>query len=136
MLTVEKRINDSTTVVAQGETQLDVFNQLASMQEVFGERECAKCGDPYIQYRTRKASKGKGKSAKEFYYPELVCTNPKCRAKLSYGQAEGGLIFPIRYERETNEDDVTVYVKDENGRNIPKGKWGWVIYNKETGKEE
>lgn len=132
MLKVEKWVNQKTCVVAEGETQLDVFKQLASMQEVFGEERCSKCGNDDLRFQTRKASKGK----KEFVYPELVCKNPKCRAKLSYGQADDGVLFPVRFEREQNEDGVTVYIKGEDGRMISRGSYGWVIFNKETGKEE
>lgn len=132
MLRVEKWVNQKTCVVAEGETQVDVFNQLATMGEVFCEEKCGKCGCEDLRYQVRKASKGK----KDFLYPEMVCKNHKCRAKLSYGQADGGVLFPIRFEREKNEDDVTVYVRDDNGRMIPRGSWGWVIYNPETDKEE
>jgi hypothetical protein len=132
MLRVERWVNQQTCIVAEGETQLDVFSQLASMQEVFGDTTCGKCKGSDLRFQVRKAKKGK----KDLAYPEMVCKNPKCKAKLSYGQSDGGVLFPIRFEREKNDEDVTVYVKDENGRMIPRGSYGWVVYNPETGKEE
>jgi len=135
MLRVEQQINNTTVVVAEGETQLEVFKQLASMTEVFDNSVCQKCHNKEghgVSFTIRKASKGK----KEFEYPELVCKDGKCRAKLTFGQADGGVLFPVRFERGKSEDGTTVYLKDSEGKNIPRGKWGWVRYNKETGKEE
>ncbi len=130
MLQVQKWVSPKVCVVAEGETQADLFSQVSSMEEVFGESKCGKCGSEEIRFGTRKAAKGK----KEFTYFEMHCNT--CRAKLSFGQSEGGVLFPVRYEREQNEDGDTVYKKDANDRLIPKGVRGWVVYNKATGKEE
>lgn len=124
---VQHKINDKITIVVDGDTQLDVFQKLARMGEVFGETHCAKCKKDNISFRVRNVKDGK----KEYNYPELVCNNSDCRAKLTFGTMEGGELFPVRFERNEGE-----YVKDKNGKNVPKGTWGWVIYNRETGKEE
>lgn len=121
---VEYRISPRATVVAEGDTQLDVFTSLASMQEIFGESKCGKCDSEDIQFKIRTVKDGK----KEYTYPEMQCR--KCWAKLSYGQMEGGALFPVRYLREDGE-----YVKVDD-KLVPKGTRGWVKYNKETGKEE
>jgi DNA-directed RNA polymerase subunit RPC12/RpoP len=114
-------------VELEGKGHLDIFKQISSFQEVFEEPQCGKCGSPDLKHVVRIAKDGK----KEFEYPELRCQ--KCGAKLSFGIMNDGegTLFPIRFERDGNE-----YRKDENGKAIPKGKWGWVKYNKETGKEE
>ena len=127
---VEYKVNDRAVVVANGENPLEVFKNLATLQEVFGEEKCGKCGGTNFTFRIRKAQDGK----KEYEYPEIVChsyliedmnyTNKKCYAKLTFGQSDDGILFPIRFKREGKE-----YVKDKDGKNIPKGDNGWVRYN-------
>lgn len=124
---VELKVSNAVTITAEGESQLDVFKNLASMQEIFGEKKCGKCHGVDLVFRVRNVKDGK----KEYEYPELHCSNKDCRAKLSYGQMEGGSLFPVRYERKDSEN-----VKDKDGKNIVVGSWGWKRYNKETGKEE
>lgn len=124
---VEFKPSEKITLVAEGETQFDIFQTLAEMQEVFAEDACGKCKSKWLRFVVRNVQDGK----KEYKYPELRCGNPSCRAKLTFGQSENGKLFPVRFKRQDGE-----YVKDENGRNIQKGNWGWVIYNKETGEEE
>lgn len=114
-----------TTITADGSTQLEVFTNIASMEEVFCESKCGKCNSEEINFRVRNVTEGK----KEYVYPEMVCK--KCYAKLTFGQSEGGKLFPVRFEREDGE-----YKKGPDGKNIQKGSHGWVKYNKETGKEE
>lgn len=124
---VSVKLNDRVTVEGEGETQLDVFRNLASMQEVFGESSCQKCNSSNLQFVVRRVQDGK----KEYEYPELRCKGDKCYAKLSFGTMEGGQLFPVRHERKDGE-----YLKDENGKNIPRGKNGWVRWNFDTKKEE
>lgn len=118
---------DGVSLTAESDKISEIFNQLSKMDEVFGETRCGKCDSSNIHYRLRKATDDKKK--KEFIYPEMICKH--CYSKLSYGQTEEGTLFPIRFVREDGE-----YVKDSDGKNIPKGKNGWVKFNKETGKEE
>ena len=121
---VNKQIG-TVTLLADGENPLEIFEKLAMLQEVFCEDKCGKCGNTALSYRVRKVQDGK----KEYTYPELGCN--KCYAKLTFGQSDDGRLFPVRYQRKDKE-----YIKDKDGRNIPKGSNGWVKYNKETGKEE
>lgn len=125
MLKLNVKLNNRVSVEAEGETQLEVFENASALQEVFGESCCGKCGSENITFRVRTVGEGK----KTYKYPEMVCKS--CWAKLSYGQSDGGVLFPVRYEREDKE-----YVRDANGFKIPRGDKGWVKYNKETDKEE
>lgn len=113
------------TLCADGENPLEIFQKLATLQEVFCESKCGKCGCEDLSYRVRNVQDGK----KTYTYPEMSCS--KCWAKLSFGQSDDGALFPVRYQRKDKE-----YLKDKDGKNIPKGANGWVKYNKETGKEE
>lgn len=125
MLKLNKKLNNFVTIQAEGETQLDLFKAVARAEEVFGEHSCGKCNSESISFRVRVVQDGK----KTYEYPELVCNS--CYAKLSFGQMEGGELFPVRFQREDGE-----YVKDNNGKYIPKGTRGWTKYNKDTKKEE
>lgn len=115
----------NVSLTAEGATHLEVVKELAALEEVFSEAKCGKCGSEDIRFRVRSVQDGK----KEYEYPEMLCGG--CWAKLSFGQSEGGKLFPVRYEREGGE-----YKKDADGNYIPRGTRGWVKYNKETGKEE
>lgn len=110
----------------EGETQIDVFKQAASVQETFGESCCGKCQSTNLQYVVR-ISEADGE---EYEYPELHCKN--CNAKLTFGQEKkNGGLWPIRFQR-----DGKKYKVDENGKKVPKGTNGWVKYNFQTKQEE
>ncbi len=129
---VKVKLSENVIVEADGANTLEVFEQLAQLTEIFGEQYCGKCegkNNKGLKYVLRKSSDKSKK--KEYKYFELHCQDFECRAKLHFGQSED-FVFPKRYEI----DDEGNKVKDDNDRNIVAGKWGWVIYNKETGKEE
>lgn len=116
---VELKVSDCVKVVVNGETQRAVFENLASMQEVFGETECGKCRGGNFRFVVRDVDDNK--------YYELHCANSKCRAKLSYGcTKKGEALFPKRFEGEP----------DASGKKKVVGTWGWKIWNKDTQKEE
>lgn len=127
MKRVSLRVGKNVTVQAEGESHLEVFEELQSLQEVFQDDVCGKCGNDDLMYRVRKPTNEKG--TKEYKYPEIVCK--KCWARLTFGQMEGGAVFPVRFKREDGQ-----YVTDGEGKKIPFGSNGWVKYNKETGQEE
>lgn len=136
---VNLQVNDRTTVTANGDNPLAVFEELAMLQEIFGETSCKKCVKDNneikggksdrscnnLTYRVRNVADGK----KTYVYPELVCQD--CWAKFTFGQSDDGVLFPVRFLREGKE-----YVKDKDGKNVPKGEKGWVRFNKATNKEE
>lgn len=87
------RPNKSTVIEVEGETQKELFKEMASAHEVFGEKQCGLCQCEEIVPAYRTVTQGK----KTYEYPEYHCTNPKCRARLSLGSMmEGGGLFPIR----------------------------------------
>lgn len=126
---LERWISPRTCVTVEGSEHLAIFKALTAAQEAFGERACGKCQSEDIEYVVREATDKKGKE--EYEYPEMHCKNPKCRAKLTYGQAKDKTFFPIRFKRTGKE-----YDKDENGKLIPKGTNGWVKWNFDTKQEE
>ncbi len=111
-MNVSYRVSDKLTVGFEASLQKDIFQQLASLSEVFGISQCGACKSNDIRYVVREASKG----AKKYLYHELHCQ--KCRARLAFGQHDGekGTLFPKR--------------KDEGGEYLDNN--GWVVYKKET----
>lgn len=124
---IQKKLNATVIATANGETHVEVFTQLAKLQEVFAEQSCGKCTNEELTFTVRKASSGK----KEFSYYELRCANPKCRAKLTYGHGEGDILYPKRFKSEDGQ-----YLRDDNDKLIPLGTNGWLKYNHETKEEE
>lgn len=86
------KVNDRLTVKAEGENIAELFSSLSELQQVFSENKCGVCGGDFT-FAVRKVDAGKGKF---FTYYECRCTNTKCRAKLSFGQTEGGVLYPKR----------------------------------------
>src|SRR5271163_4843365 len=81
------------TVQIEAETQKDLFCEWAAATEVFGELRCGLCHCEAIVPRVRVVTQGK----KTFDFHELHCTNPECRARLSFGvHLEGDTLFPHR----------------------------------------
>ena len=103
--------NGRMSVEFQVDTQVDLFQQLAFFQEVFGETGCGKCGSENLRFQVR--------NVEDNHYYELRCLD--CGAKLAFGvMKQGGRLFPRR--------------KDKEGTWLPDN--GWVKWNKETQKEE
>lgn len=103
--------NGSFSVELEGDTQKDLFSNLAKFQEIFGETSCGKCGSTNLKFVVRNVDDN------EYY--EIRCLD--CGARLQFGcNKKGGGLFPKK--------------KDENGNWLPDR--GWVKYNKSTGKNE
>lgn len=79
------------TFLVEGNTQLEVFEQISTIQEVFSETSCGLCNCEDLRYAVREVGK--------FKYPEIHCQNPECLARLSFGQnlaPKLGSLFPVR----------------------------------------
>lgn len=99
------------SVEIEGDTQVEVFQQLANFQEIFAESMCGKCGSEDIRFQVRNVD--------DNLYYEARCIS--CGAKLAFGvMKKGGRLFPKR--------------KDKEGKWLNNG--GWVKWNPDTQKEE
>jgi hypothetical protein len=98
------------SVELDGDTQRDVFGNLAKFQEVF-ESSCGKCGSTNLKYVVRTVDDN------EYY--EIRCLD--CGARLAFGcHKKGGGLFPVR--------------KDKEGKWLPNR--GWVKWNPNENKAE
>jgi DNA-directed RNA polymerase subunit RPC12/RpoP len=103
---VTKKVG-SLTITFEGETQKDIVKQLSSLEEVFGESACGKCGSENLRWVVRE------NDGNEYY--ELRCLD--CGAKLAFGvNKKGGGLFPKR--------------KDGEGNWLPDK--GWTKWNNKT----
>ncbi len=103
---VTKKVG-SLTITFEGETQKDIVKQLSSLEEVFGESACGKCGSENLRWVVRE------NDGNEYY--ELRCLD--CGAKLAFGvNKKGGGLFPKR--------------KDGEGNWLPDK--GWTKWNSKT----
>lgn len=125
------KVTPDIFVVGEGETQTDVFEQLASLQEVFGAVEkCGVCGCSNVRLVVRKVD------GNSFY--EAHCQNggtkekqwkDACRARLSFGQNKDdkkGMLYPRDKE---NKKKTVMKGKLKPGDYLPNG--GWLRWNKD-----
>lgn len=123
--------NGRMTFEFEADNHVGVWKNLASIQEVFEEEKCQKCGSDNLRFVVRKSSyeDEKGRE-KECDYHELRCKN--CGAKLSFGVLDDGTfsLFPKRKDK--NGKWLGSVTKD--GKTKPT--YGWVKWNAETSREE
>lgn len=105
----------------EAKDQVDLVEQLAAFQEVFDDTSCTRNGETSLKTRWQVREVDDNK------YYELVCIDPSkknChRARKSFGvHKKGGGLFP----KLKDKDDPTKYLPNN----------GWMVYNKQTGKEE
>jgi hypothetical protein len=113
---VQLKVSPNVIVSAEADKQTDIFEQLAGLQEIFGEGKCGKCGDTNLRYVVRTVDDDK------FY--EVRCT--KCWAVLTFGvKKKGNVLFPHRKE---NENGSIMGLKP--GEKLPNQ--GWLIYDSQT----
>lgn len=94
------KLSDKLQFEVEGEGQKDIFKEIASIQEIFGETKCGMCGSENIKFVVRVVEDN------EYY--ELRCMD--CGATLAFGQhKKGGTLFPKR--------------KDEKGEYMPNRGW-------------
>ncbi len=108
------------TIEIESADTKELFRQMSAAHEVFGDHKCGACGEDRIVPRVRKVSKNK----KEYEYFEMQCNNPKCRAKLAFGQYQDGSgLFPIRkLDKDGQPDRETGTYGPHNGWSRYRGE--------------
>ena len=102
------KVNDKLELELDGNGQKEIFKELATIQEIFGEEKCGICSSSNIKFIVRTVE------GNDYY--ELRCAD--CGAILSFGQhKKGETLFPKR--------------KDEQGNYLPnKGWYKWTPNSK------
>lgn len=96
-------VNKNLSVEVSGESDKELFSQIAKAQALFEDSVCGHCGSENIRFVVRQVE-----GDNEYY--ELHCK--ECGHKLVYGHAKSGYMYPKRYE--TNKKGIAV--KDESGK--------------------
>tara|TARA_B100001939_G_C16924009_1_gene610680 strand:- start:1135 stop:1470 length:336 start_codon:yes stop_codon:yes gene_type:complete len=87
------KVGDKLEFELDGAGQKELFKEIASIQEIFGESKCGICGSENIKFVVR--------TVEDNEYYELRCMD--CGAILSYGQhKKGGTLFPKRKDADGN----------------------------------
>lgn len=122
---VQVKVAPKVIVEAEADTHVDLFEQISSLQEVFGQHKCGKCGCEKLRFVVRT-----DKDDNKYY--ELACQNFECKAKLAFGaHKKGGGLFPKRKE---SENQSLAGGTVEAGAYLPSN--GWLRYNKQKGHAE
>ena len=83
------KVNPSLVVELEGGNQKELFEKIASTQEIFKARSCELCKSDNTTFNVRTATKDK----KTFTYYELKCNH--CGASFQFGVLqEGDRLFP------------------------------------------
>lgn len=108
---VQYKVSNVCTIKIAGDGQKDIFKELASAVEIFGQvSECGACGSQAVP-RVR--------IVEDNHFHEAACTNSKCRAVLAFGaHKKNGSLFPKR--------------KDADGNWLPSN--GWTIFKPDAKK--
>lgn len=103
------KVSDRLEFELEAAGQKEVFKELATIQEIFGEEKCGSCGQNSLRFVVRNVDDND--------YYELRCND--CGAVLAFGQhKKGATLFPKR--------------KDDNGNYLPNKGWHkWSKDNKD-----
>ena len=97
---VNYKISEKLEFTVEGAGQKEIFKELATIQEIFGEDKCGLCNKNGLRFVVRSVE------GNDFY--ELRCMD--CGAVLSFGQhKKGATLFPKR--------------KDDAGEYLPSKGW-------------
>lgn len=87
------KVGDRLEFEVEGTGQKEVFKELASIQEIFGEESCGLCNKKNLRFIVRNVDGND--------YFEIRCSD--CGAVLAFGQhKKGGTLFPKRKDEENN----------------------------------
>jgi hypothetical protein len=105
------KVRPNLIIEVEEDKQVNLFKSLASIQEVFGENKCGKCGGTDIRFTVRQVDKSK--------FLELKCNLCYSKLAISPHDSDAGTLYPNRTK------------KDEAGERQYLPNNGWVKWNKE-----
>lgn len=106
------KVNEKLSCQFESDTFADLFENLASIQEVLGNEKCGCCQGSDLKFVVREVEGNK--------YYEIRCNNAKCRAVLSFGQKKvpKGYVYPRRKKVDKDNKEAKEYLPNN----------GWVKY--------
>jgi hypothetical protein len=100
---VQRKISSTTLVEVEGQSVVEVFEQLARLEEVFaGHETCGLCGKAGVHYEVQSA-----KQDNKYY--KAVCVACGADFRFGFRKAPAGVLFP--------------QLKDAEGKMKPNGGW-------------
>ena len=134
---VKLKVSPVMIVEVEGDTQAEVFKELAAAQELFQHEKCGCCQSNNIRFVVRQDDE-------DHDYFELHCLEINCRARLPFGQAgkPKGSLYPKRRfaslsdKGSPSEQEKRIGEKDyaeKHGGFLPNN--GWYKYKKEEKKQ-
>lgn len=123
----------SVTFEVTGDSESDIFKEIARIQEIFNHRTCGKCQCEHTRFVCRTDKQDND-------WLEVVCQDPKCRAKLVYGQTKkNGQIYPkIKWDQLSEEQQKQRAAEQSHAEKhfgyLPNN--GWFIYKHPPKTEE
>lgn len=87
------KVNDKLQFEVEGSGQKEIFKELATIQEIFGESSCGLCNKSNLKFIVRNVE------GNDYY--EMRCSD--CGGTLAFGQhKKGGTLFPKRKDDDNN----------------------------------
>lgn len=74
-------VGNGVSIDVSGDTQIELFKSIAKVQATFSFNKCGRCGSENVQFQVRTTDNDED-------YPEMVCRDVNCRAKLPFGIAK------------------------------------------------
>lgn len=115
-------VGNGVSIDVSGDTQIELFKSIAKVQATFSFNKCGRCGSENVQFQVRTTENDED-------YPEMVCREANCRAKLAFGttRKEHDLfpkkkwdnLSPKQKEQRANEEE---YAKSHFGY-LPNDGW-------------
>lgn len=116
----------------EAEKQVEAWDTILSLNEVFLDRQCKRCNRPNAKFHKRIAYKKRGNTECPYY--ELRCQNPDCKAVKSYSIINdgSGQLYP---KNKVKPDDVLfdTFKKSDDDDIAFLPYDGWLRYDKEKG---
>lgn len=108
----------------------DIWEQIASFQEVFCENKCGKCKKVgFVKFTVRDSEDDSGE---KFKYHELVCT--ACGAKKGFGlNRDGKTLFPKTSVKKKEKVLFDTFKKSDDDKVAYLPDSGWLKWDKEKG---
>lgn len=127
-VTTKPSTKPNLLIEVEGDTEVEIFKALSRVEELLNHGVCGKCESKDTKFVWRKDSDDND-------WLEMSCNNPRCNARLPFGQqkGKGGTIYAKKTWRSLSETQKAERADEEEYANkhggwLPNG--GWFIFKK------